>query len=181
MLPSRFQAWSDLVDASTAAKALTFVVGPVSLMSLRLRKPDMKRPFVLKAARLLTPLAFIAATLVVYWSEWKVLSFLLPIIILSLLLYAIVVYRDQNYTKEKIFSHFKAGWWLIIYYFYLGLMSYIGSYGPLKNHLLHAPWDTVVTALISLVFYYWGVHTALVDPRIETSDVDETEYQEKHH
>ncbi|WP_077324399.1 APC family permease [Virgibacillus siamensis] len=179
MTPSRFQAWEDLVDASTSAKALTFVVGPVSLMALRYKKPDMHRPFYLKAANILTPLAFIAATLVVYWSQWKVISFLIPIIIVSLVLYLIFAIQNKSFTKEVVQSHFQAGWWLILYYLYLMVMSYIGSYGPMKDHLIAAPWDTFVTSLGALVFYYWGVRAALKEPRIETSDTEETDYQKQ--
>lgn len=180
MMPSRFQAWEDLVDASTSAKALTFVVGPVSLMALRHQKPDMHRPFLLKAAHFLTPLAFIAATLVVYWSQWKVISFLIPIIIVSLVLYLIFAYQNKSFTKDKVKSHFNSAWWLLGYYIYLMIMSYIGSYGPMENHLFSAPWDTLITSLGALIFYYWGVKAALAEPRIETSDVDMTEYQKQH-
>ncbi|TCP20870.1 amino acid transporter [Scopulibacillus darangshiensis] len=180
MLPGRFQAWADLVDASTSAKAMTFVVGPVSLMALRHKKPDLHRPFLLRAAKFFTPLAFIAATLVIYWSQWKVISFLIPIVIVSLILYLIFVLREKSYTKEKVLSHFNAGWWLIFYYAFLMIISYIGSYGPMKSHLLIAPWDTVITAIGALIFYYWGVKSALAEPRIETSDVEETAYQAEH-
>lgn len=171
MMPSRFQAWEDLVDASTSAKALTFVVGPVSLMALRQKKPDMHRPFVLKAAKFLTPLAFISATLVVYWSQWKVISFLIPIIVISLLLYLVFAFQNKTFTKELVKSYFQAAWWLILYYLYLMVMSYIGSYGPMEDHLITAPWDTVITSLGALIFYYWGVKTALNEPKIETSDM----------
>ncbi|WP_082683570.1 APC family permease [Fictibacillus sp. FJAT-27399] len=176
MLPYRFQAWADLVDASTSLKALTFVVGPVSLMSLRHRAPELKRPFLLKAANIVTPLAFVGATLVIYWSKWKVVSFIIPIIILSLILYFIFAYREASYSKEKVRLHLKSGWWLIIYYLFLLAMSYVGSYGPgtRADHLIHAPWDTLVAGVLSLIFYYWGVHSALDDPEIKMDDVEST-------
>ncbi|RLQ96602.1 APC family permease [Falsibacillus albus] len=173
MMPARFQAWKDLVDASTSAKALTFVVGPVSLMALRHKMPDMKRPFFLKAANFLAPLAFVAATLVVYWSKWKVISFLMPIIILSLVLYFIFTYKEKEFTKDMIKLHLKSGSWVIFYYIYLMLMSYIGSYGPLDHFIFTAPTDTIVTAVGSLIFYYWGVHAALDEPRVEVADSEE--------
>ncbi|SDN01855.1 Amino acid transporter [Fictibacillus solisalsi] len=176
MLPYRFQAWADLVDASTSLKALTFVVGPVSLMSLRKKLPELKRPFLLKGAQVVTPLAFVGATLVIYWSKWKVVSFIIPIIILSLILYFIAAYRSSSFSKEEIKLHLKSGWWLIIYYLFLLAMSFVGSYGPgtKTDHLIHAPWDTLVAAILSPIFYYWGVHAGLEDPNIETDDVEPT-------
>ena len=170
MLPYRFQAWADLVDASTSLKALTFVVGPVSLMALRHKVPDLNRPFLLKAAQIIAPIAFAGATLVIYWSKWKVISFVMPVIILSLILYFIFAYREASYSKKLVLTHIKSGYWIVIYYLYLLVMSYIGSYGPGTDHLIHAPWDTVVTAISSLMFYYWGVHSALDEPNIQTDD-----------
>ncbi|SFD42440.1 hypothetical protein SAMN05428981_101343 [Bacillus sp. OV194] len=145
-------------------------------MSLRHRAPELKRPFLLKAANIVTPLAFVGATLVIYWSKWKVVSFIIPIIILSLILYFIFAYREASYSKEKVRLHLKSGWWLIIYYLFLLAMSYVGSYGPgtRADHLIHAPWDTLVAGVLSLIFYYWGVHSALDDPEIKMDDVEST-------
>lgn len=82
-----------------------------------------------------------------------------------------------NTNRKNIPLHAKAGVWLVVYYFYLGCMSYIGSYGPLQSYLLPAPWDTIVTALGALIFYYWGVYSALQEPTIETSDVKDAPFQ----
>ncbi|MDN4072044.1 hypothetical protein [Fictibacillus terranigra] len=137
------------MDASTSLKALTFIVGPVSLMSLRHKVPKLERPFLLRAAKIVTPLAFVGATLVIYWSKWKVVSFIIPITILSLILYFVFAYREPSHTKEIVKLHLKSGWWLIIYYLFLLAMSYAGSYGPgaKTDHLIHAPWDTLVAGL----------------------------------
>ncbi|EIT86957.1 amino acid permease-associated protein [Fictibacillus macauensis ZFHKF-1] len=173
MLPYRFQAWADLVDASTSLKALTFVVGPVSMMALRQRLPDLKRPFLLRGAKLITPLAFMGATLVIYWSKWKIVSFIIPIIIISLVFYFIFTAKDASFTKEKIKRHLQSGWWLIAYYIFLLILSYIGSYGPGNDHWISAPWDTAITAILSLFFYVWGVRTSLEKPQIDMQQVDD--------
>ncbi|MGG1572355.1 hypothetical protein [Fictibacillus sp. NRS-1165] len=114
-------------------KTLTFIVGPVSLMSLRHKVPKLERPFLLRAAKIVTPLAFVGATLVIYWSKWKVVSFIIPIIILSLILYFVFAYREPSHTKEIVKLHLKSGWWLIIYYLFLLAMSYAGSPCPLGH------------------------------------------------
>lgn len=167
MAPARFQVWEGLVAASTSAKALTFMVGPVSLAALRRRRPDLERPFFLKGSVLVAPLAFAASSLVVYWSGWTVVSIIVPILIPSMILYFAFVDKNKEFNG-KVKGDVLASLWLFGYYIFLFIVSYIGSYGPLK--LLHAPWDTVVAGLLSLVFYYWGVATSLKEPRITDED-----------
>jgi amino acid transporter len=171
MSPAQFQQWSGLISASTSAKALTFMVGPISLISFRKSLPNMERPFFLRAAHIIAPLAFIASTLVVYWSGWKVVSILIPIIIPSIVFYFAFV--DKNdYFRGKVRGDLTAALWLIGYYLFLFVFSLLGGYGPYK--IIPSPWDTVVVALLSLVFYYWGTQTALANPRIDHDD-DEME------
>jgi amino acid transporter len=166
-LPSQFQVWHGLVSASTSAKAMTFMVGPVSMMVLRNQRPNMERPFKLRFAQIIAPIAYIASTLVIYWSEWKVVSILIPIIIPSLVLYFAFV-TDNPRFEGKVKRDFKSSFWLFGYYVFLFVFSYIGSYGPGK--WIPAPWDTIVVALGSLVFFYWAVATPLPEPEIEEED-----------
>ncbi|HEU5139628.1 MAG TPA: APC family permease [Bacillales bacterium] len=169
MSPAQFQVWEGLVVASTSAKALTFVVGPTSLMALRKNAPNLERPFFLKGAHIIAPLAFIAATLTVYWGGWETISFLVPIIIPSLVIYFAFVDYNDEYSKTLIGSHFKKSLWLIFYYIYMLVISYLGSFIPedMGSAIIPAPWDTVACALGSLFFYYWGVNSGLKEPRID--------------
>lgn len=176
----QFQVWSGLIQASTSAKALTFVVGPVSLMALRKTKPNMKRPFFLKAARIFAPLAFMASTLVVYWAGWTVISLLVPIIIGALVFYFSFVDKNENYNEKKIKSHFKSAYWLLYYFIFVLVISGLGSFVPDDWNpifapagaipIIPSPWDTIICAFGSLVFYYWGVSTPLSEPRIDESE-----------
>lgn len=172
MSPSQFRVWEGLVAGSTSAKALTFVVGPTSLMALRKSKPDMKRPFFLKGAKFVAPLAFISATLVVYWAGWTTISLLVPIALPSLVFYFAFVDKDQKYSGGKVKSHFKSSLWLLVYYVYMLVVSFLGSYIPedMGPPIIPAPWDTIVCAIGSLFFYYWGVNSGLDNPRIDDSE-----------
>src|SRR5699024_3607032 len=143
--------------ASTSAKAMTFIVGPVSLIALRKTNPDMKRPFFLKMARIIAPIAFIAATLVIYWAGWDVLSLLIPIILGGLVFYFSFVDKDKKYDRATVIRDFKAGYWLIAYFVFILIMSALGSFVPDDWHpifasadsipIITAPWDTVVCAI----------------------------------
>lgn len=169
MSPAQFQNWSGIISASTSAKALTFVVGPVSLIALRRALPAMRRPFLLKGALAVAPMAFIAATFIIYWSGWKVVSILIPVVIPAIIFYFAFVDKDpkfQGKVKGDVFS----GVWLIGYFIFMLIVSFIGSYGPDRGHWIPAPWDTLLVGIGSLAFYYWGIVTALDTPRLDDDD-----------
>jgi hypothetical protein len=53
----------------------------------------------------------------------------------------------------------KAAWWLIGYLPSMAVMSLIGSKQFGGSGLLPYGWDMAVVAVMSLLYYYWGVHT----------------------
>ncbi len=166
MSPERFQNWSGIISASTSAKAFTFVVGPVSLITLRHHLPNMKRPFLLKGARIIAPLAFIASTFIIYWSGWRVISILVPLFIPALVFYFAFVDKDPAFAG-KVRGDVFAGLWLLAYAVFMLALSFVGSYGPEAGRLITAPWDTLIAAIGSLAFYRWGIASALATPRME--------------
>lgn len=171
MSPERFQNWSGIITASTSAKAFTFIAGPVSLIALRRLMPQMKRPFLLKGAMVIAPLAFIAASFIIYWSGWDVVLILVLVIIPAIIFYFAFVDKApefQGKIKRDVFS----GLWMVGFFVFMLVMSFIGSYGPDSGRWISAPWDTIIVAAGSLVFCYWGVFTALDKPRIDDAEED---------
>ncbi|MGV3487778.1 MAG: APC family permease [Tuberibacillus sp.] len=162
-IPANFQTWAGLVGAVTTAFVLTYMTGPISAGAFRKRMPDMPRPFKLKGMSWISPLAFIAATMLALWSGWGVIKLLIILQICSLFLYFAFVDKDSVFRKN-LKEDFKAAYWLFGYYVFLLIMTYIGSFGP--GQWIAGPWDSIVTALLSLVFYYWGVNSAFKVPRI---------------
>lgn len=169
-LPANLDAWQTLVGAVTSATVMTYMIEPISMASLRKTLPGMHRPFLLKGAALINPLAFIAATLIIYWSGWSTDSLLVPIVLGSLILYFAFMDRD-GVTRAKLATAWKSGAWLIVYYVFILVMTRIGS--PMKQPLIAGPYlDSIVVVLVGLVLYYWGVSSALPKPSFE-SDTDE--------
>lgn len=162
-LPAQFQAWGGLIDAVTTAFVLTYMVGPVSASSFRKHVPGMPRPFVLKGFGLISPLAFIAASLIAYWSGFGVLRLL---VILNLVAFIVFLFVGNKGGTFK--ADLKANWWLIGYYIVMFILSWIGQFGGTK--LLPAPWDDVIVAIAALIFYYWGANSGLKEPRITDDD-----------
>lgn len=63
-----FPSWYSLVGIISNATVLTYVMGGVGLLVLRRVAPEMKRPFRLGGAGFWAPVAFIAASLIIFWS-----------------------------------------------------------------------------------------------------------------
>jgi len=176
-LPVKFQAWDGLVSAVTSATVMTYLIGPVSAAALRRTAPNMVRPFRLAGMRIIAPLAFMVASCIVYWAGWATDSLLIYLIAIAIVVYALYFsFVDRTSVWHNQFrTEFGSGVWLIVYYVFIYLMSRYGTFGPssVKNPAIGAPWDTVIVALGGLVFYYWGVASALKTPRI-TEDEDST-------
>lgn len=176
-LPAQFQTWGGLISAVTSAFVLTYMIGPVSAMAFRKSRPDMERPFKLKGMSWIAPLAFIAASLIAYWAGWSNLILLIPITVGSLVLYFAFVDKDKKFRKN-LKTDFISCIWLFVYYAFMLVMSFIGSFGPtdakgtMPHELIGGPWDTIIVAIGTLILFYWGVASALKEPRI-TEDEDE--------
>ncbi|NMP22142.1 APC family permease [Sulfobacillus harzensis] len=172
ILPANFHSWSGLVTAVTSATVLTYVLGPVTLSSLRKSAPDHPRPFKLGGHSIIAPLAFVAGSWIVYWSGWTTDRILIALTLGSLILY--FAFMDRNHESlQRLKRDWKSGAWVIVYYIVMGIMTYIGSFGPLKHPLISGPWlDSIVVGVLSLIFYYWGVASRLPAAQI-TTDAEE--------
>ncbi|HEX7064871.1 MAG TPA: APC family permease [Bacillales bacterium] len=166
-VPANFQTWAGLISAVTAAFVLTYMTGAVSAASLRKTRPDMERPFKLGGMSWIAPLAFVAASFIAYWSGWTNLSLLIFITVGSLVLYFAFVDKEPKFRKT-LKEDFMSCIWMFGYYAFMLIMSWLGSYGPGK--VIPAPWDTIITGVGCVIIFYWGVASALKEPRIQEDE-----------
>ncbi|BCU68699.1 amino acid permease [Sulfolobales archaeon HS-7] len=68
-----FPSWYLLVGIISSATVFTYIMGGIGLQVLRKTAPELKRPFKLPGARVLAPIATVAAFLIVYWSGFTTL------------------------------------------------------------------------------------------------------------
>ena len=173
ILPVKNQIWGVLVSSVTSATVLTYMFGPISIASLRKTSPDMERPFYLKGMSIISPLAFVFATWIIFWSGWSTDSLIIGVSLGSLILYFAFMDRSKQW-RSKLKADWSAGWWLIIYYVFLMVMSRIGSFVPKNIHIIiHSPWDSIIVGIGALIIYYWGINSGLKEPVIDTDDPDD--------
>lgn len=137
---------------------LSYAIAPVTAAGLRRNAPDLQRPFFVRGFCVLGPLSFIISALIVYWSGWNTISWLLGLQILMFLIY--ILFKKQVPThavslRQQVYSSL----WLVAFYALIIIISYLGSFGGIGA--IGHPWDTLTVAVIALAIYYWGAYTCL--------------------
>ena len=165
-----FPSWEALINVVSAALVLSYAVAPVCVAALRRNAPDMPRPFRVKWMNVLGPLSFIIAALIVYWSGWNTVSWLLGLQIVMfgvyLLCRRLVPTRHLNIAQQV-----RSSAWLIGFYAVTMVLSKLGSFGGLG--VLSHPFDTLVVAACALGIYYWGAATGVPGHLVELEHEDD--------
>ncbi|MGZ0716509.1 APC family permease [Pseudomonas palleroniana] len=168
-----FPSWEALINVVSAALILSYAVAPVTVAALRRNAPHMLRPFRVKGMAVLGPLSFIIAALIVYWSGWSTVSWLLGLQILMFVVYLLCA-RWVPTAHLNLQQQVRSSAWLIGFYAVTILLSKLGSFGGIG--VLSHPFDTLVVAACALGIYYWGAATGVPAHlvRLENED-DESE------
>ncbi|CRG48575.1 APC family permease [Yersinia wautersii] len=153
-----FPSWEKLISVVSAALVLSYAIAPVTAAGLRRNAPNLHRPFLVRGFCVLGPASFIISALIVYWSGWDTVSWLLGLQILMFFIY--IPFKNKVPThavslKQQIWSSL----WLIGFYALIIVVSYLGSFGGINT--IRYPWDTITVAVIALGIYYWGAYTCL--------------------
>jgi len=148
--------WQAMVNFLVAVLVITYAMGPIALISLRLSMPDVKRPFRLPAANFLCFLAFYFCNLFSYWTGWETISKLSIALCIGFVFFGLSYRRGQISIDTKSFM---AGVWIIPYLLGLVAISYLGSFGGIN--IIPFGWDFVVIALFTLGIFYMAVRDRL--------------------
>ncbi|KRM90550.1 APC family permease [Fructilactobacillus florum] len=156
LLVSVFKNWAILASVISTSTLIAYATGPVTLAALRKHAPQFKRPVRINAYKIMAPLAFVLASLAIYWAMWPTTMEVIIVIALGLPFYFFYEGKlNWSNTKQK----FAGSWWMIAYLCFMAGFSYIGSTPFGGQNWIHYPFDFLVIILMALVFYYWGVHS----------------------
>lgn len=165
--------WQAMVSFLVSGMVISYAMGPVSLLCLRLELPEEKRPFKLPAANLLCTLAFYFCNLISYWTGWETMYKLGIAILIGFVFFAYAYFHGK---LSKISIGFKSAIWIIPYLGGLMLISYLGAFGG--KQIIPFGWDFLVIALFSGIILYLAVmsrasvtHTMLEDFRMTAEAV----------
>ncbi|WP_339094483.1 APC family permease [Deinococcus sp. VB142] len=164
-----FPNWEALAAVVSVTCVVGFLTGPISVVSLRRTAPDLRRPLRLAGLNVLAPLAFVFASLLVYWSRWPLNGQIMLLVLLGLPIYAVVQTRRH---WEGTAQHLRSGLWLPAYLLVLTLVSYLGSKQFGGRGVLTYGADMVLVAVLALAFYVWGIRSGDPEAIREVSPED---------
>jgi amino acid transporter len=160
-----FPSWQSLVGLITSASVLMYAGAPLSLGVFRRQLPHADRPYRLPIASVLSPLAFVVANLLILWTGWDTDWKLGVAILIGYVI--LVANRIFRWNPTRPHLNWRAASWLPAYLVGMGLIVYLSDFGPLKSPWFPLWWDIVVTAIFSVVIYFWAITVSLNRQEIE--------------
>jgi len=171
-----FRGWGSLAEIVSVATVISYITGPVAVMSLRRVSPDLKRPVKLKAMPVIAPIAMIFGSLVLYWGRWPLTGKVILIMAVGLPVWAWYEIGKPLTQGRKPWAalrpHLKAGAWMVAYLLVMASVSYMGGKEFGGKGYLPEGWDIVLVALIGLAFYYWGVRSSWRNPTLIQAEAE---------
>jgi amino acid transporter len=160
-----FPSWHSLVSLVTGASVLMYAGAPLSLGAFRGQVPDAVRPYRMPGAVWLSPLAFILANLIIYWSGFPTLWKLGVCIVIGYILIGICMLFDPQRPKID----WKSAQWLPVYLIGMGIISWLGQFPtkgeggapPINTFKIPFGVDFAVVAVFSLIIYFWAMAVKL--------------------
>ncbi|MDQ6774396.1 MAG: APC family permease [Candidatus Dormibacteraeota bacterium] len=168
-----FPSWASLVGFISSATVITYAMAPLAMGALRFQDPDRERPFRLLAGSWLAPLGFVVANMIILFSGWATDWKLIVAIILGFILLGISAATRSPDTRPSL--DWRSGAWVWPYLVGIGLISYLGSFGPdpkpilgLKGAIGVLPYgiDILVMAVFSLAIYALAMYLRLPNERV---------------
>ncbi len=147
-----FGNWQSIVAATSVLGLFAYSISLIAEESVRRADPGRMADWI-RGTRVIAPIGFVIATLIFYWAGWKELRVALPVLFLSVLVYAY-----QQVRQDRDMRDLTAGAWLVVYLVALLVLSALGSFDG--SGTLPAPWDSVVVGVMGLVCYGWGLRAA---------------------
>src|SRR6266436_4324165 len=107
-----FRGWGKLAAVISVATIITYLVVPISVIVLRRTAPDMPRPLRVPGLPLLAPVAFVLATLMLFWARWPHTGQIMLLLILPMPVY---LYYQAKSGWLNFDRQLRGSWWLIAY------------------------------------------------------------------
>ena len=145
-----------LIEDAVVAGYLGFAVNPVALVVSR-RQGATK--FRIPGGIIIAPIAFISASLIIFWSGWTTVYYSVAILTVGVVIFGLILPLIRS-TAGRDLKHVKNSLWYILYIVFMLLMTYIGSDGALDILSFYTA-TAVVVAVSVLVFFPLGVLSGL--------------------
>jgi amino acid transporter len=167
-----FRGWGKLAAVISVATIITYLVVPISVIVLRRTAPNLHRPLRVPGLSVLAPMAFVLATLMLFWARWPHTGQIMLLLILPLPVY---LYYQAKGNWRDFGRQLRASWWLLAYLIAITVLSWAGSKEFEGHDYIGYGWDQLCVAVTSLAFYFWGVRSGWRTPAVIAVEKDAAE------
>lgn len=150
-----------LVSAINVAFMVAYALGPVAFGVLRVTASEVERPFRLRGGGLWSPLAFVLASMLLYWSKWPFTGETLGVLFAGAIVYAGYVLAGRRSATSV-----RYGAWLIVYLVAMAALSFLGAKRFGGVGVIPFGWDILAVAAVSMAIYRWGIRQGRAYARI---------------
>jgi amino acid transporter len=164
-----FRGWGKLAAVISVATIITYLVVPISVIVLRRTAPNLHRPLRVPGLPVLAPMAFVLATLMLFWARWPHTGEIMLLLILPLPVY---LYYQAKGNWSDFGRQMRASWWLLAYLIAITILSWAGSKEFEGHGYIGYGWDQLCVAITSLAFYFWGVRSGWRTPAVIAVEQD---------
>ena len=127
-----------------------YAMAPVALGALHRSDGDRPRSYKMPAPKVILPIAFVSANLILYWGGYNVNLKVIGAIAVGLVIFVI----GSVVNKTHAFRTFKNSWWIPVWLGGILVIGYLGRYGDSNINWFPAFADEGVVVAFGLVIYY---------------------------
>jgi len=150
----------------TGATAVMYAFAPISLGTLMKNDPNRTHPYRLPVPKVLLPLGFAFANLIIYWggfaATWKLA---LGLLLGQIIFFIAVAVRARNVDVPR--ARFRSAFWIWPWQAGLIILGLLGNYGDGALKILPEDVDALVVAVFSVIIYYFAVSQGQPQAEIE--------------
>lgn len=154
--------FDELLALNSALLVLSLALGPVALVALRALAPDLPRSFRLPAATVVATVAFMIATLVIYWSGWNTIWRMAIALAIGL---AIMAVRLRHVPAAQ--RDMRSALWLLPFVAGVLILSKFSPFGGGTGDIGHG-WGLLVVGSFGLAIFILAQSLRLPAARFAT-------------
>lgn len=145
-----FPGWQGMVSFIISCFIISYIIGPIALISLRKTQPSQARPFRLPCATFFALLAFYICNLLIFWTGWQTVYRMMIALSIGFVFFLLHCYQNKDNVWR---TQWNTSWWIFPYLIGISLISYLGTFGK-GIHLISFGIDFGVVGVLSIVIFY---------------------------
>jgi amino acid transporter len=147
-----FRGWQEIIGVVGVLSLLTYSACAVAVGSFRARDIAGRVRW-MRGMAVIAPAGFVVSTELLHWAGWTYLRTAVPLLAVSVLLFA----GQWRRAGHRPWAELRSGLWFLTYLAILFALSATGSTGG--TGAISAPWDAITAAALGLAVYHWGVRS----------------------